>query len=388
MFGYNSNATSEFPGIEGSLLDFKQTPLSVAYQPIALSLNVSNASICDANGDLLFYCNGCAIANKEHEVMENGDSLNIGEIHNLYCIDGYPAGSQSVLIIPAPDSENIYYVFYKWMQFENPQGLFVTFDTLFLAAVDMSLNNGLGTVLEKNVPIITEKMTAGQLTAVKHANGRDWWILTSADTSNIYLSLLITEDGVLGPFEQTIGMKSSKNGSRGGQAVFSPDGEKYIRYSPQDGVFLFDFDRTQGTLSNFIHLPVENGGLGAGVAVSPNSNFLYVSANDTLYQYNLQSDDINSSSTIVSIYDGYLSPFPTLFHNAQLAPDCKIYINSFATVDVLHVIQNPDEPGLACNVEQHAIQLPFNHRRSLPSFPNYRLGPLVEGEDPPPLASR
>ena len=90
---------------------------------------------------------------------------------------------------------------------------------------------------------------------------------------------------------------------------------------------------------------------------------------------------------MVAEYDGFLAPFPTRFSQVQLAPDCKLYVNTFATVDVLHVLHNPDEPGLACNVEQHAIQLPFNYGQALPHFPNYRLGPLIPGETPAPPCS-
>ncbi len=59
----------------------------------------------------------------------------------------------------------------------------------------------------------------------------------------------------------------------------------------------------------------------------------------------------------------------------QLGPDCRLYIfcNS---CDVIHVIHNPDEPGLACDFEQAAVQLPWPIFRSQPHFPNYRLGPV------------
>ncbi|MCO6487973.1 MAG: T9SS type A sorting domain-containing protein, partial [Phaeodactylibacter sp.] len=150
------------------------------------------------------------------------------------------------------------------------------------------------------------------------------------------------------------------------------------------GLFIFDFNRLTGLLSEFRYIDIDDGAFIGGVAVSPSSRYLYVCSEKFLYQFDLYDENIASSQITIGEYDGYLSPFPTNFYNAQLAPDCKIYINSFASVDVLHVIHNPDEPGLGCNFEQHAIQLPFNHRRSLPHFPNYRLGPLVEGEDPPP----
>ncbi len=35
----------------------------------------------DENGDLLFYTNGCSIFNKENQIMENGDEINLGSIN-------------------------------------------------------------------------------------------------------------------------------------------------------------------------------------------------------------------------------------------------------------------------------------------------------------------
>ncbi|MFT6707842.1 MAG: hypothetical protein ACJATF_002698 [Flavobacteriales bacterium] len=39
-----------------------------------------------------------------------------------------------------------------------------------------------------------------------------------------------------------------------------------------------------------------------------------------------------------------------------------------------HVINQPDEPGLACDFRQHSFELPFTNFRAIPYFPNYRLG--------------
>ena len=387
MFGYNSNATSEYPGIEGVRLDFNESPPSVQYAPIGGNINVSNASISDREGNLLFYTNGCAIFGVDHEIIENGDNLNPGEVREEKCgLDGpgYTAGSQSCLALPHPNNEDQYYLFHKQITIQGTPFFDVITDSLFYTLIDMSLDNRRGSVVQKNIPIIEQPMTYGQLTATKHANGNDWWIITAADQSNKYYKISLSSSGLSIHDIQEIGFSSSSNGSGGGQAVFSPNGEKYARYSSPDGLFLFSFNRQNGQLDNFQHIPIKNEGLADGVAFSPNSRFLYVSAEDSLFQFDMDASNISSSETLVGVFDGYQSPFSTNFHDAQLAPDCKIYINSFATVDVLHVIHNPDEPGLACNFEQHAVQLPFNHGRSLPYFPNYRLGPLVEGEDPPP----
>ncbi len=248
----------------------------------------------------------------------------------------------------------------------------------------MKVPSAIDRVIEKNISVIQDSISAGQLTAVKQSNGIDWWVIVPQYLSNKYYYFELTENGIENLSEQQIGNPTVKRGEGGGQAAFSPDGTKYIRYTPADGLFIFDFNRNTGQLSNFRFIAIDDEAFTGGVAVSPNSRYLYVCSEDFVYQFDLQAADIEASRITVAEYDGYLSPFPTKFFNAQLAPDCKIYINSFATVDVLHVIHSPDEPGLACNFEQHAVQLPFNHARSLPHFPNYRLGPLVEGEAPPP----
>src|SRR5690606_16753716 len=91
-------------------------------------------------------------------------------------------------------------------------------------------------------------------------------------------------------------------------------------------------------------------------------------------QFDLEADDIGASKILVAEYDGYISVFPTTFHNQMLGPDCRIYINSPNGVDVLHVIMYPDRPGLACEVVQHGVQLPTPHLISLPKVPHYRTG--------------
>lgn len=86
------------------------------------------------------------------------------------------------------------------------------------------------------------------------------------------------------------------------------------------------------------------------------------------------ADNLGGSIQVVAIYDGYASPFPTSFYQAQLAPDCRIYINSTNGVDVLHTINYPDLPGVDCEIAQHSVQLHTAHFFSMPNFPNYRLG--------------
>ena len=113
---------------------------------------------------------------------------------------------------------------------------------------------------------------------------------------------------------------------------------------------------------------------GRGVAFSPNGRFLYVSTVLDVYQFDTEADDIAASEVHIAHWDSTYSPFPpfaALFSNMQLAPDGKIYIGTGNGTQVLHVIHNPDEPGLACNMAQHGIDLERYFSNSLPNHPNY-----------------
>jgi len=233
----------------------------------------SLACISDTSGQLLFYTNGCSIANVQNEIIENSEGLNPGAISDDLCEIGYPGGRQSCLILPAGEPSK-FYLFHKGIYYQEGTFSYGGTNPLYYTLIDMSLNEGKGKAIEKNIPLIEEDITYGQLTAVKHANGNDWWIITGGDMNNNYYKILLS-NGMPQPYViQQIGTFSSYDGSRGGQAVFSPDGTKYIRYSNSDGVFLFDFDRTTGQLSNFRHLLTPEETFADGIGVSPNSRYM------------------------------------------------------------------------------------------------------------------
>ncbi len=380
LMGYESSLI--IPGIEGVVADFSDSENYFTAYPLAFSIRSSNSSISDANGKLLFYTNGCTIANANNEIMVNGDSINPGEVHDIQCnAYGYTAGPQSTFILPMPDQDSIYYLFHKRIIYEYNPDFDVVSDKLLYTIVNMNLDGGNGAVIAKNQELWTQPQTFGELVAVKHANGKDWWIVSIHDASNEYLFFYLDSQGVSFHHSQIIGNEITKSGSGGAQTNFSPDGKRLVRYSRADGVFIFDFDRDAGLLSNFQHISIDDGTFFGGAVVSPNSSVLYIPTDVNLYQFDLKADDIAASKILIDTFDGYTSPFSTFFFMGQRTPDCKIYINTFATVDVLHVIHNPNELGTDCNFEQHAIQLPFNHLRAFPYFPNYRLGALAEEEE-------
>ncbi len=372
IFGYDFNSST--PEGEGTIIDFNNSPIAIDFLALEINIEQTNTTCSDSDGNLLFYSNGCSIYNSYHELMENGDSINAGEVYNNQCDDAYPI-IQGALSLPLPNNDSIYYIFHQKSIFlTNPFD--VQIDQLLCTKIDMALNNGKGEVVVKNEPVINNILEYGQLTAVKHENGNNWWVLVPGDTSDLYYSIQITSDTITEPSVQAIGLPMSYFGGGSGQALFNPDGTKYARYNQVDQVYLFDFDRGTGQLSNFQQLIVADTAHSGGVAFSPSGRFLYISSTFDIYQFDLWASDIQASRKTVATWDGFqeLGFFSTTFALMQLGPDCRIYISTGSGTSFFHVIHYPDLEGEACEIQQRGLKLPSYSFHAMPHFPNYRLG--------------
>lgn len=355
------------PGDEysGMLLDFHSTPPAIIQTSIPM--NEPLAFICDSAGSLAAYTNGCSISNGLHSIIENGDSINPGYWFEQFCEDVSYTTYQGNLFLQQPGQPEKYYLFH--LKYDDDSFL----KNLLYTLTDMSQNNGQGKVVIKNELIEYEQFTP-YITAVRHGNGRDWWIVVPRWLTNGYTTLLLTPEGIQGPFLQEIGTVPPPLAFCCGQTAFSADGSKYFKFLPKSGLHILDFDRCSGQFSNplFIEYSVDTVGLG-GVVGSPNSRFLYLSTGHYMYQYDLQSADIPASRRTVGVFDGYADPFYARFYQGARGPDGKIYHISSSGVKVMHVMHNPDELGMACNFEQHGIHLPAYQVFFMPNFANYRL---------------
>ena len=372
MGGFEPESPPPWGGVD---LEFLSGSHVVSAVDRGISYFRTNANITNSSGALLFSTNGAYLANATGEQMQNGDGLN----PSIYT-SWYPNGlhiSQNELILPKPDSPGIYFLIHGTI--DNSAEYPAPFSAyyLYLSVVDMSLDGGLGGVVSKNHVLLQDTLNVGKLTAVRHANGRDWWVLCHKWGTNIYFRILVTPDGPVIDGTQAIGEVRS---SDAGQVCFSPDGSRFAYYWPGPrGLEIFDFDRCTGLFSNPVHVPTVSTGAASGVAFSPNSRFVYVSSSSDVYQFDAEAADVAASQVHIATWDGFYSPSPpfaTRFDLAQLAADGKIYIGTGNGTLHLHVIHDPDAPGLACNLEQHGVELPRYYMNSLPNHPNYHLGAL------------
>ncbi len=367
----------------GGLLDFNFSPPKASYHYREHNMFLTNSSICDSTGKLLFYTNGCVIAGSNDEILENGENINPGNAHTLWCEtyeDGYSGGPANSIILPVPDSSELYYLFHKrFVLYSNPTD--AIFDKLYYTIVDVGNKQNLepSRVIEKNTVLMSDTLARAEIAAVKHANGKDWWVVTPRRNSNQFYIFKFTSQGVVDTFQQTIGILPDPQGEGFGQMVFSPDGSKLYRTYRYSPVMVYSFDREAGVFTQFDTIGYDYGDQLVGeimCAVSPNNQYLYLSCRKLLFQFDLLAQDISASQTTVAEWDGFANPFPTMFWQCQLGPDCKIYICAGGDTRYYHVIHNPDEPGLACNVEQRGVKFQTPTGASMPSFPNYRLGPI------------
>jgi len=378
MLGYSSNPELTYFG--GTVIDFNITPSDIYYEYRDMNFSQVNASICDTAGNLLFYTNGIYIANALNEPMENGMGLAAGP-------EGIPSQgaygyilTQGAIILPAPEHDHLYYLLHADKHLTPSQNSLQS-SNLFFSMVDMTLQGGLGEVTIKNNILLSEALDMGRITTTRHANGRDWWLLSRSYGTNQYHRIMLGPNGLSVVGQQFVGNPIPSNSI--GQSVFSPAGTKYasvhLTGSAGDPIYvsIYDFDRCSGELSHPVQFTYADSATAGGIAISPNNRFLYVSSRRYVYQYDLHASDIEASKITVAVYDGFTDPISTnartTFYLAQMAPDGKIYLNCSNSVRYLHVINEPDSLGLACDFCQHCIELPTLNAFSLPNFPNYRL---------------
>ena len=243
-----SNETNIWHFGNGAGLDFNSG------SPVAISGGMvytyeGCTSICDSNGDLLFYSDGITVWDRNHQVMPNGTGLT-----------GDYSSSQSGMIIKQPGTQNIYY-------------LFTTFSTLNYSVVDMTLNAGFGDVTAtKNVFLMNG---AEKMCAVKHANGTDVWIIMHEANTNGFNAFLLTSAGVNPvPVHSNTGLPD--NGIVG-QMKVSPTGNRIAcgLFNANETISLCDFDPATGIASNGFGIPTINVTQSYGVEFSPVGSKLY-----------------------------------------------------------------------------------------------------------------
>jgi PKD repeat protein len=366
----------------GSLLNFNTGELEVSFIQNRYFLDASNTVMSNKAGQLQFYSNGCYVFNANHEIMENG-SIVSGYYSDAFCgnfsLDNASRLPQSILALPTYGNDSLYFLISQKLDLRNESDTTtVVGSRLYLNLINMAQKNGLGAITSKFIEIPVDTCHGEYIQAVKHGNGRDWWLIVPIAFSNEYQVVYLRNDGYFSVSKQIAGPHYGVS-SWLGQSCFSPDGSMYVRHHWKFGFNLFQFDRCIGLLTFAKTLAVDTSlYFRSGCAFSHSSQFLYATTREKVFQFDLQALDIEGSKTLVGEYDGFNTPYPTRFYLMNLALDGNIYIVSPGQTKHLHVIQEPDSVGIACSLLQHHIELKTSNFWAFPNLSHYRLGHLKD----------
>src|SRR5690606_20287452 len=297
---------------------------------------------------------------------------------------GDQSSTQSAIVIPKPEDPNTYYIFTVGTT-QSQRGL-------YYSIVDMTLDNGLGAITQKNINLLnrcSEKISA----VLQDCESGALWVIAFSNLTGVFNSnqerldtfhaFEVTSAGV-NPTSVTSNFANLVVTEARGYLKLTPDGTKLAVANVGDGLMLYDFDSQTGIVSNQTTLTINDQvNKPYGIEFSPDNNLLYVSAyNDyfppsgttdtqedhrsVLIQFNLNDANIVASQVFIDdrqLYRGGL----------QLGPDGKIYRALSATYSLglpfLGVINSPNTLGTGCNYVHNAVNLGGNNStQGLPPF--------------------
>gem|GEM_PF-347381 len=324
-----------FGGKQGYGIDFNGSA------PVVFRSNFQQhegcASICDANGQLLFYTDGNTVYNRNQVVMPDG---NLGlEACGLFPLPVFSI-TQPAVIMEAPGRTGVYYVFSNVISSRC--------DYLYWHTIDMQQDNGLGNVIQKDsvyLPDRTEQMT------VVNGDSCNFWVVVTVTKSSgapepgLGYAFEVTQAGInRTPVISNAGMLGDYVP---GVIKFSPDRRKMVMVCSYGSLSVFDFDPATGILSN--QRILEHAGRYYGACFSPDNSKLYVEfgqdRSGKVYQYDFDASlskyDISPNETMETSGDMKIGPDNRIYHIAGTMKN--------DTVDrMLNVIMYPNLPGTAC----------------------------------------
>jgi gliding motility-associated-like protein len=377
-------------------MDFGQTPLLVDTTKFLTGLTNGNSCISDTLGRLQLLTNGFYVFDQDAKVIAGGEKINtpLGtKLFDYYNGDGL--WNQMSLILPKKNNQ--YYVFTTGMSDGAYDDWKVTqtefrFDVLTYHVVDMDAQDGQGEVVAKNKILMQDAyLSHNRMSAVRHANGRDWWLVKPHRNEQTFYLFLVQPDTILGPYTRQVNFNMDSIpiqwGSYGiqGQLSFSPNGEWMgSTEAGYGGVFVYHFNRCSGDLTNyhFFKQPQRDTlryDFSIANCFSPDSKLLYLVCGDNIWQYDLSDTSLGSFIHITGP-DTLLNYFPE-YSSSYTAPNGYLYIGAFHGIrKTMPFIEFPNIRGLGCGFRGRgngAFSQPYTNLIAPPNMPHFTLGAAI-----------
>ncbi|MCL6260705.1 hypothetical protein M3O96_16490 [Aquiflexum sp. TKW24L] len=250
---------------DGAGLDFNPdpnnpngpTPRAVGHNQ---NIPAGTTTISDGTGQVLFFTDGETVWDLNGDVMENGDS-----------IGGSNLSSQSVLAVPVPQDETIFYLFTTQTAVDGS-------NQVKFSVVDIKVENpnGVGNVVSKDNFLFSPSTEHSAALAA----GDTTWVLFHELGNNTFRAYPVSIFGIGSPVFSSVGSNHGFN-TGVGTMKFSPDGTK-VAVTLQDGACskmeIFDFDPETGVMTEYalVDLGCNNEQI-YGLEFSPDGSRVFVS---------------------------------------------------------------------------------------------------------------
>ncbi|MFN5794070.1 MAG: T9SS type A sorting domain-containing protein [Bacteroidota bacterium] len=290
---------------QGTTYLYNKDSLVQVIDPACLPIRTFYSAACFANkntGELLFACNGWRLINGDGNIVS----------HKLW-FDFMPHPQDSPdtstvsttagpLFLPHPGDSTKAYLFYGQSENYFLQNELFSADRFYTYAL---LDVPTKSIINRNNILLNDTSSISDMQACRHANGRDWWLIKPDIWSNKYFIGLLTPQGIEMNNITLQGVPSDLRVNT--SSKFNIQGTKYIHYNGglSRVIHEFDFDRCNGTLSNFVlHdisdsiSPLDN--TLASMNISPDGSKFYIQRNTSqsaglvqgLFQVDLATDSM------------------------------------------------------------------------------------------------
>lgn len=342
------------------------------------------SSFSDSLGNLLLYADAERVYNRLHQpipFLTAADSSHLG---------GNTSASQSGLVIPIPQTSNLFYVFFLPAQGgRGNNSVTPPNKKLAMVKVNLLLNGGLGAI-EGPVQYFGDTGISEMICYTKICNNNDYWLMTYGYLTNEFLAYRISSSGIIGPIKS----KAAFTITRLPQFVTDLSAIGALRFSKKADLVainiynglnkrtaVYNFDVNTGTVGNLVYCDSNTTKNKTdlsgpyGLTFSPNSRYLYSSVignlgdSSRLVQYDLKEAIAGNADKIKQVVFSTKRKIGAL----QQTPNAQIWFNNL--YKNIGAITNPHQDAAFLKIIPDYIKvdsLPaYNLNGNFPYFPEF-----------------
>ncbi len=348
-------------------------------------------------GDMELFTDGISIYGKELKLIENGDKMYLTDDE----IEDYKEKSKGLyypfyaVFVPDPGDSSQVYLFKSSFVNYVPWPTTMSFYNKIIRD-----SSGNYTLLNPESPnIYMEENDSYYPQIIRHANGRDWWVLIM-NQHKIH-AFVLDSTGLWKSHEQETEYAATTVNSSYSMGNFHVNSSRFAylrgRYSdPNDkyaqDIVLMGFNRCNGLFEEVETQKIPKDSLDFGTsgnpvpfysaALSPDGRYLFVNSSYVLDQFDLSVEDwYQTKINLVKIPDTLRrSDTGYAFNSMFYGPDGRIYISHGASEIWLSVIDKPHRRGRDADLRLQGLKAPpdVKHQLSAPYIIDFDMGPMDE----------